>query len=338
MADHPNSGRRWMAHPPLMRINQDILEFRGCRIWLSMAIGGSDHSTPIVRRIYAQRGHRPQSGQGTSRVVDEVVFGASRANIVLGTIAVRIDSPAGLRADVRYDDRVNALRSAGFRLCEFDRLALEQTQDVMDVLGALFRLASLYAGEVRGATDILLEVHPRQVETHRRLLGFQRTGGDYPRVLLGVPRVLLRLQIARLEERSDAIVSRANAAQGRLYDVALDSRDEQEASRRMQNAIANASAAGLSAPQSGSIDRIDAAAAYVEPLPTLTRARGTAQFETRNYDEGLRAGLQARVRKESISVYLRVGLDEFARGFRVGYFASAARLRANDCAGDRATV
>ena len=35
---------------------------------------------------------------------------------------------------------------------------------------------------------------------------------------------------------------------------------------------------------------------------------------------------------------LRIGLEEFARGFRAGYFASATQLRVNNSAGDRATV
>ena len=48
-------------------------------------------------------------------------------------------------------------------------------------------------------------------------------------------------------------------------------------------------------------------------------------FEAHSFDEGLRAGAQARLRRQPITAYQRVGLDDFARGFRAGYFASRAR-------------
>ena len=48
-------------------------------------------------------------------------------------------------------------------------------------------------------------------------------------------------------------------------------------------------------------------------------------FEALSFDEGLRAGARARLRREPITAYQRVGLDDFARGFRAGYFANRAR-------------
>jgi hypothetical protein len=62
-----------------------------------------------------------------------------------------------------------------------------------------------------------------------------------------------------------------------------------------------------------------------------------AQFEARSYDDGLRAGEQARVRKTPLTPYLRVGLDDFARGYRRGYFVDRARaMQARNPGVDRA--
>ena len=61
-----------------------------------------------------------------------------------------------------------------------------------------------------------------------------------------------------------------------------------------------------------------------------------AQLDARSYDDGLRAGVQARLRMVPLTPYQRVGLDDFARGFRAGYFVNRARaMQANDAA-DRA--
>src|SRR5262245_23594057 len=105
MSENSNSGSNWMNQPgmasgALTRINQYVLDCIAYRIWISMATGEGVRSVPIVRRLWRTRLDRSQRNEGssTSRAGDEVVFGASREGAVVGTIAVRIDSPAGLRA------------------------------------------------------------------------------------------------------------------------------------------------------------------------------------------------------------------------------------------------
>ena len=65
----------------------------------------------------------------------------------------------------------------------------------------------------------------------------------------------------------------------------------------------------------------------------------TTQFESKTtYDDGLRAGVQARLRKQALGPYQRVGLDEFARGFRAGYFAQPSRFQRGEAGEGRAAV
>jgi hypothetical protein len=63
----------------------------------------------------------------------------------------------------------------------------------------------------------------------------------------------------------------------------------------------------------------------LKPLLPSGHPVAVTQFESRSYDDGLRAGAQARLRSTPITPYQRVGLDQFARGFRAGYFSSRAR-------------
>ena len=64
----------------------------------------------------------------------------------------------------------------------------------------------------------------------------------------------------------------------------------------------------------------------------------TTQFESRTYDEGRRAGIQARLRRQTLGPYQRVGLDAFARGFRAGYFAQPSSLQRGEAGEGRAAV
>ena len=333
----------WRTNPRMVTcVNEDVLDARGYRIWLSMAIDEGPQSSPIVRRLYARRGYRSETeaGFGNKSVTDEVVFGASRGNSVIGTIAVRMDSPAGLRAGVRYADAVEALRHKHRKLCELDRVALDQAQDAMEILGALIRVASLYAGEVRGATDLLIEVHPQHVETYRRLLGFQRVADHNPRVLLGIPRVLLRLEIAQLAH-AQAASGRADLADGGLSGGVLTPHELEEAARRIQDTIAAACAPLLTARsfefESSAGPRVDNIRPAAPPLSVSANLTG-AQFDSKTYDEGLRAGVQARIHKQTLTAYQRVGLDEFARGCRAGFFAKSARVQMSEAGDGRAPV
>ena len=106
-----------------------------------------------------------------------------------------------------------------------------------------------------------------------------------------------------------------------------------QAVRRMQDAIARAHASVATAA-----GRDVAPAATVRPDRALPPATPVAQLEARTYDEGLRAGRQARLRKELPSAYQRVGLDEFARGFRDGYYGHRPRLQLTDPPEGRAVV
>ena len=85
---------------------------------------------------------------------------------------------------------------------------------------------------------------------------------------------------------------------------------------------------GHNQPKTGLRRRVARATSGIEerkPLPATSLPVTVAQLETHTYDDGLRAGVQARLRSSPITPYQRVGLDDFARGFRAGYFKSRGR-------------
>ena len=54
----------------------------------------------------------------------------------------------------------------------------------------------------------------------------------------------------------------------------------------------------------------------------------THQASLSAYQAGFTDGRAASIRKERLSPYLRVGLDEYAQGYRSGFFARTGAARA----------
>lgn len=51
------------------------------------------------------------------------------------------------------------------------------------------------------------------------------------------------------------------------------------------------------------------------------------------YSNGVLDGVSARAQGSRITIYLEVGIDDYARGFRVGFFASRTEERFKDVGG-----
>ena len=342
--DQPKNGAWWSAARTtagaggIVRVNADVLEHRGYQIWLSIDAGAGSRLPAVVRRLCAGRasGRDPCGQLAVSPLLNDAMLGASRAGTQIATIALRMDSPAGgLRADARHAGVIDALRREGRCVCELDRLALDQMRDCATILRALFELASLYAGEVRGATDLVIETHPLQAEIYRRLFGFTRASTEMPHTRLGASSVLLRLDLACAQEPESA-GSGEPLGTDRLDDFRLDPEEKKEAARRMHAMFAGA-CRRVAGTESAAGQLTDAVAAVEKPSPTAIQPVSVAQFEPHTYDDGLRAGVQARLRSAPITPYQRVGLDDFARGFRAGYFSSRGSHVGNTLGGRAAS-
>ena len=50
--------------------------------------------------------------------------------------------------------------------------------------------------------------------------------------------------------------------------------------------------------------------------------------EQQTFVRGFHAGVAANLRKEALTPYLRVGIDDYARGYRAGFYARKAVVSA----------
>lgn len=156
-------------------------------------------SQALLGRRYTQRGLRivPQA----TPEPDLATLQARDGRRLVGTLSVRLDGPNGLAADGVFPDELAALRTQGWRLCEFTRLAVEGEQPSKAVLASLFHLAYLYAHRVKTADLVIMEVHPRHAPFYRRMLGAEvvASGRDNPTVQ--APSVLMRVELSHIQHQ-----------------------------------------------------------------------------------------------------------------------------------------
>jgi len=161
----------------------------------------AEQTSDLLARRYSSRGFLvPRTAADPSLFT----FAAYDSGQLVGTVSLRLDSPAGLAAAQLYPQEVAGLRVQGLRLCEFTRLALDEQAMSMEVLGSLFHSCFLYAHVVRDLTHAVIEVNPRHVAFYRRVLHFKVAGEQRHNLRVDAPAVLLVLDfrvLARELER-----------------------------------------------------------------------------------------------------------------------------------------
>ena len=164
-------------------------------------------ASQLVQRRYEWRGYQARPA---TRDPNLCTFAAYNAGVLLGTMGVRLDSPAGLPADELYQPEIDRLRAQGRCLTEFTRLAVDEAAASKEVLGALFHTAVLYAYRVRGCSHVVIEVNPRHVAFYRRVLFFKQVGEERHLDRVGAPAVLLELDFAVLDRAIDEFFAQPN--------------------------------------------------------------------------------------------------------------------------------
>lgn len=154
----------------------------------------------LVEKQYGGRGYCIPTTPAAGEDPHLSTFLAYDEGHMVGTVSVRLDSPAGLSADQFYPEEAARLRSAGHRLCEFTRLAVDTKSASKSVLAGLFHTAFLYASRLHGFTHALIEVNPRHVAFYQRSLGFEVVGGERLNTRVNAPSVLLEVPFARIDE------------------------------------------------------------------------------------------------------------------------------------------
>ena len=167
------------------------------KIRLAKSAGFRRDATGLIGRRYSDRGYLiPKSTQDPNLFT----FLAYDEGQLVGTVSIRLDSEEGLASDDLYGDELNELRSAGCRVCEFTRLAVDVAAASKPVLAGLFHTAYLYAAKVRGFKFAVIEVNPRHVAFYRRALQFEPIGPERMNHRVQAPAVLLGISFDKISE------------------------------------------------------------------------------------------------------------------------------------------
>ena len=149
----------------------------------------------LLKSRYGWRGYAEVS-LPTDKSVHKFTLSAVEQDAVIGTITVSFDGPKGLSSDDAFGPEVARLRSQGWCLCEFTKLAIDPTLGTKRVLAALFHVAYIVAHRIRAHDLLLIEVNPRHVHYYERMLGFTAISEERTKKSVNAPAVLLSLEFS----------------------------------------------------------------------------------------------------------------------------------------------
>jgi len=175
-------------------VNQDSYGIR-----LTDTPNGRNSASMLVNKMYAWRGYA-----GTHQLSDDpnrITLTATDKGDVVGTLTIGVDSTIGLMADQIFREELDAHREKGARLCEFTKLAFDPSVRSKASLANLFHLAVIYARDIHGCTDIVIEVNPRHRRFYQQMLGFQREGEMKTNPRVNAPAYLLRISLDYVTEK-----------------------------------------------------------------------------------------------------------------------------------------
>jgi hypothetical protein len=155
------------------------------------------HTRALVQRRYADRGYDLPAATPDPNLYTVAAYDQGQ---LAGTVGVRIDSTRRLSADELYPAELAALRIRGTELCEFTRLAVDDSSLSKTVLASLFHTAYLYAHRLCGVDAAVIEVNPRHVPFYIRALQFERIGPERHNRHVDAPAVLLYVPFERIAQ------------------------------------------------------------------------------------------------------------------------------------------
>lgn len=185
--------RRWPLNPqggPPLELDSDFGALEG-------------DAYELVERRYGDRGLALSRERFSSRREDgDIVCTARQGEQIVGTLSVRFDGVGGLHADLLFAAELAEWRSAGIKLCEFGRLAVDRhSHDAKRLLAQVFHLGYLHAHRRARCDRLVIEVNPRHVAFYRRYLGLLpfTTARHNPRV--NAPAVLMSVDFATVRDQ-----------------------------------------------------------------------------------------------------------------------------------------
>jgi hypothetical protein len=151
-------------------------------------------ASSLLQRRYAWRGYSVEPLQQYGGA-DRVTLSACMDEATIATLTATVDADEGLYVGRLYPHEVDGLRAQGRKLCEFTKLAVDDSVRSHTVLGSIFHVACIYVIDLHACTDVLIEVNPRHVRFYERMLGFIRAADERLDPAVNAPAVLMRLDL-----------------------------------------------------------------------------------------------------------------------------------------------
>lgn len=141
--------------------------------------GRREAASLLLKKMYGWRGY--SIDPNAHHALNKITLFAETAGQTVGTMSLCLDNEEiGLPADENFRDKLDLLRGQQRRLCEPSRLAIDKGVSKR-VFAALIHISYIYAHNIHGYTDYVIEVNPRHVMFYKRMLGFQDFGGEIGR-------------------------------------------------------------------------------------------------------------------------------------------------------------
>jgi len=175
------------------------LDLQTFHIRMANSHGRREAASLLLRKMYGWRGYSvdPNAFHAPNKIT---LFAETNGETV-GTMSLCLDDDSiGLPADENFGDKLNELRTQQRLLCEPSRLAIDKGVSKR-VFAALIHISYIYAHNIHGYTDYVIEVNPRHVMFYKRMLGFRDFGGERECTRVGAPGVLLRLDLGYMGEQ-----------------------------------------------------------------------------------------------------------------------------------------
>ncbi|MCV2364584.1 long-chain N-acyl amino acid synthase [Paucibacter sp. DJ1R-11] len=178
-----------------LEINQRLFKIRNAD-----SSGRRSSASVLIQRRYASRGYIA-SDLPEEAEPQRITLMASDAEVIIGTITIGFDSPAGLNVDETFGPETDALRAERRNICEFTKLAVDNVSKSKRVLASLFHVAYIYAHRLMGFDSLLIEVNPRHVRFYEAMLGFKVLTGQRQNPRVNAPAVLMCLDFSYVQEQ-----------------------------------------------------------------------------------------------------------------------------------------
>lgn len=190
----------------------------------------------LIKKMYAWRNYAVDPSN--TDPMNKIMLFAETGGITVGTMSLCFDdedATIGLPADENFGDKLDELRQQGLRLCEPSRLAIDKGVSKR-VFAALIHISYIYAHNIHGYTDYVIEVNPRHVMFYKRMLGFRDFGSERYCTRVGALAVLLRLELDYMKEqiRKFGGMMENNNAERSFYPFFFPVLDEQGITCRLQ--------------------------------------------------------------------------------------------------------